>query len=332
VKLWLSGALAALVAPWNLSSPESAELERGAVVVRMAAPTDEAEVVTWSAIRVSTAPEVFRGCAADPSCLFGYEDLLGAGRLGLRPHPQDFDGLELDPSDREQLRRCRVGRCRVRASAGAITRFQQAIDWSQPDAPRLADALFRETLANRAIRYLELGNHGLEAYADRERRSPIAETQGLLLARPLPLLDLAPDVRALLRTAPAPSGSTAQYLAWRKDRFWRQSLVSLDHIAVQQAAGGVVVVAVQQLYASHYFDGAIEVFALLPGPRAEPGLLLHMSRAQADVRGTGLAWYERALLNRLARGRLQRCLTALRDRLSNLPSPGPAPVPLRASR
>lgn len=314
VKLLLSSVTLILSGPWSLlSSPDLASLHQGEVVARVLPPSDRAEVVTLSAVRVPAAPEAFRVCAADPSCLFGCHDLLAAGRLGVTPALEDLGGLDLDKSDREHLERCRVGRCRVRLSAEAITRFQQGVDWSEADALRRADALFRGMLADLAVRYVHAGDRGLGTYEDGGRRSAVAETLALLLSRPLPLLDLAPEMRTHLQAFPAsalPAGG--EYLAWRKERFWRQSLVSLEHVTVQTTSEGVVVAAAKQLYASHYFDGAMSVFALMPDPGGEGALLLHMSRARADIRPQGFTWLERVLLNRLVRGRLRRHLDALK--------------------
>ena len=104
------------------------------------------------------------------------------------------------------------------------------------------------------------------------------------------------------------------YLCWRQERFWTQSLVTLEHVALEQTGNGTVVVLVKQLYASHYFDAALSAFAFEPDP-AGGGLLLQMNRVSADVRPSGFTWVERLLVNRLVRGRLVRHLGALRERI-----------------
>lgn len=303
-----------------LSSPEAAALSKGGVVARVLDSVDRSEVLTLSAVRVRAAPASFRACARAPSCLFGHEDFLGAGRIGRTVDANDLDGLDLDPGDREHLERCRVGRCGVRLPADAIARFQQEVDWREADASGRALTLFRNTLAELALRYASEGDPGLPTYEDRERRTSVAQVRALLLARPLPLFDLSAQMRQDLQASKGTALlGDADYLCWRKERFWRQSLITLEHVALHDTREGALMATAKQVYASHYFDASVAFFAFIPDPVGEGALLVHVGRAQADIRPSGFTWWERTLLNRMVRGRLRRHLRTLRDRLQAAP-------------
>jgi hypothetical protein len=315
-----SGSVMALLeAPRGLlSSSDAAALQKGSVVARVLETTDRSEVVTLAAAQVRSGGASFQACAEVPSCLFGHDDLQGTGRIGAASAEEDLVGLGLDAKDQDHLERCRVGKCGVRLEAGTIARFQREVDWKAADASAHAAALFREALSNLAARYAQEGDPGLVIYEDDERRTRVAETLALLLSRPAPLLGFSPGMRAHLQAFPASAlESGLDYLCWRQERFWKQTLVSLEHVSVQETGEGAVVAAAKQLYASHYFDAAIAVFAYVPDRTSGGGLLLHMSRARADIRPTGFTWLERILLNRMVRGRLSRHLGALKKRLDD---------------
>jgi hypothetical protein len=315
-----SGPLMALLeAPRDLlSSSDKTALQKGSVVARVLETTDRSEVLTLAAVRLRSGSASFRACAEDPSCLFGHDDLQGTGRIGAASAEEELVGLGLDAKDRDHLERCRVSQCGVRLEAATIARFQQEVDWKAADASAHAAALFRAVLSDLAVRYAREGDSGLVIYEDDERRTRVAETLALLLSRPAPLLGFSPGMRAHLQAFPASAlESGLDYLCWRQERYWRQTLVSLEHVSVQETGEGAVVVAAKQLYASHYFDAAIAVFAYVPDGGSGSGLLVHMSRARADIRPTGFTWLERILLNRMVRGRLSRHLGALKKRLDD---------------
>lgn len=305
----------ALLTPELGLAVDSRALRQGRVLVRILDAPDGAEVAAIAAVHVAATAAGFRDCARVPSCLLGHDELRGAARVTSASVDSDLAQLQLDAHDRQHLERCRVGKCGVRLPAAAIERFRKEVDWSDPNAALQASALFRQMLGELVRGYAATGDSGLVAYEDDGRYVSVAQSFAALLARPLPPLSLAPDLRLHLRSFPvSPLAAGEDYLCWRQERFWMQNLVTLEHVALEPTSDGDVVVAVKQLYASHYFDAAVSVLAFDPDD-AGGGLLVQMTRARADVRPPGFAWYERVLLNRLVRGRLQRQLDALRARL-----------------
>ena len=310
-----SGTSALLATDLGLAADARA-LRQGRVVARVVDAADDSEVVTIAAVHVDATAAAFRACAERPACLLGHDELLAAARVNPASADEDLGALQLDQRDRQHLERCRVGKCGVRLPAAAIERFQTEVDWKSRDAAPQASALFRKTLADIVRSYAGAGDAGLGSYEDNERGTRVAAALEALFARPLPPLSLAPDLRRQARSRPVSEASGSDYLCWRQERFWMQNLVTLEHVSLEQTANGTVVVLVKQLYASHYFDAALSAFAFEPDP-AGGGLLLQMNRASADVRPSGFTWVERLLVNRLVRGRLQRHLGALRERIDS---------------
>jgi hypothetical protein len=317
-----SAALGVDAEPTTLLSPElglaadARALRQGRIVARVLEAADGAEVVTIAAVHVNATSEGFSACALQPSCLLGHDELHVAARVSAASAETDLAGFSLDPHDRQQLERCRVGKCSVRLSAAAIERFRSAVDWKGRDATLQATQLFRQMLAAVVRGYADSGDSALPAYEDDGRRVSVAQALATLFSRPLPPLALAPGLLQHMQGFPtAPLATGQEYLCWRQERFWLQSLVTLEHVALQPTAAGQLIVAVKQLYASHYFEAALTVFAFEPDP-AGGGLLLEMSRVRADIRPSGFTWLERVLLNHLVRGRLVRHLDTLRTRLA----------------
>src|SRR5262249_10488968 len=205
----------------------------------------------------------FVECMRDVRCLKANDDVLEVGRFGAGPNVRDLAGLSLDARDREYLSRCESGRCDVRLSDEAIERFRTGVDWSSPQSAVAAAALFRTTLAELATAYLEKGNAGLVQYHDNPRPVSVAGSVSELLRRRFFVLEGAPELVGYLRDFPAASLTTTDdFLYWYKEKFWRKTVVCVNHVTIYEKSDGPerrVYVTSKQLYATHYHESSLEL-------------------------------------------------------------------------
>ena len=325
-----------------LSDTDALQLEAGETVAKVLDSPDRAEVVSFAATRVRASASRFLECTRDVSCLRANEDVLEVGRFGPVPRPSDLAGLSLDARDREHLSRCEIGRCDVRLPESAIERFRTGIDWSSPGNPTSAAELFRITLAGFASAYLAEGNRALAIYHDNPHPAAVGASINELLQRQWFALDGCPELVAYLRDFPeAHLASAEEFVYWYKEKFWRKTLVSLNHVIVYPKNEGTtsrVYVASKQLYATHYLESSIEALVFEGDPGGGSGTLVFLSRTRADTRPAGFNWLERVIIRRLVRGRLENQFRQLRRRLetsdttNDLEAGEPAACADRASR
>jgi hypothetical protein len=295
-----------------------ASVQAGHVEAKTLDTPDRAEVMTLAVTEVRASRERFLACARDVSCLRRNEDVLQLGRLSPAPELADLAGLSLDPKDLDYLHKCRIGACDMRLSQEAIGRFQHEVDWSSTSNPQRAELLLRQVLAQHAAAYALGGAATLPVYDDNSLPVPIGNVLADLLHRRMFSLDLDPALAAHVAELGPPPAGTDDFLYWYKERFWRKSLVALCHVSIREATSEgseLAYVLSRQIYASHYFDGAIELTLYIAPPGSDRGLLVFLSRARADIRPSGFTWYERIIINRLVRRRLEGQLREMRDRL-----------------
>jgi hypothetical protein len=269
--------------------------------------------MTIGAVQVRASKERFRECAHDPSCLRRSDNLVGAGRLGTPPSPQDLKGLNFDRKELEHLRECRVGDCEVRFSADAIERFRKEVDWSSPAAAERAAGLFRETLAGYASSYQAGGNRALPVYRDGKSPTPPPESVQALLELRRYLLDF-PQARP---------DAAEDFVSWYEERAHRSSVIAMNHNTIYEKTDGNlsrIFVASKQLYASHYYESSVEVMAFVTGAAGDRGTLFFLGRARADIRPAGFQWFERVLLRRIVRWRLVARLRDAKEKLESASS------------
>ena len=209
----------------------------------------------------------------------------------------------------------------------AIERFRTGIDWSSPRSAATAAELFRDTLAGFASAYLEGGNSALATYHDNPRPVSVGATTNELLRRRWFMLDESAELVAYLRDFPkAPLATEDDFLYWYKEKFWRKTVVSLNHVTAYRKSDGEasqVFVTSKQLFASHYLEAGIELLVFTSDPGGEEGTLVFLSRVRADTRPSGFTWPERLIIHHLVRERLEHQFGLLRSRLEL--SPGKSP-------
>lgn len=150
----------------GFSPSELTAVDRGRPAVRSLKAGDRREVATAGAIRVGVPLGLFVDRFNDIVNFKRSPLVLQVGKFSNPPLPSDLEALMLDQADMEDLRRCRVGSCRLQLSASQITRFGQEVNWSEPDARARASRLFRETLVESVTAYQTGGNSALPEYRD----------------------------------------------------------------------------------------------------------------------------------------------------------------------
>jgi hypothetical protein len=293
-------------------------LDAGRVVAKVLDTPDRSEVMTVAVVRVRATRQRFLECARDVHCLRQNEDVVDVGRLSPLPESADLKGLSVDARDVDYLRRCRFASCDVRLWQEAIARFRREMAWGAPSHPERVEALFRQTLADYAAEYSKRGATALPAYDDNPFSVSIGGTLVDLLHRRFFTLDADPGFRAALASTAPPVGDADDFLYWYQERFWRKTLTALCHVTIRSAGDGasdIGFVLSRQIYASHYFDGAVELTLFQAAAGSDRGLLVFLSRARIDIRPSGFTWLERVLINRLVRRRLEGQFRSMRDRL-----------------
>lgn len=249
----------------GLSAAQRDSIAHGRVVVRLLPGGTDRDVAVIGIIGLSGAREALRARALD------VEGLLTASgkRFHLLGDPAthvDVRDAALDESEYNDLRTCRPGACDFKLPASAMESFVEQVDWSARDAKAQADALMRAGLLRLAGDYRARGNAATPAYDDvRGVRS--GDVFGELLKQSPDVYEYAPELQRYLTTYPSGRPpATREFLYWSEDRVPHlRPILTLNHVVVYAPPVGTAFVARKQIYASHYFEGAFELMALVDG-------------------------------------------------------------------
>jgi hypothetical protein len=167
--------------------------------------------------------------------------------------------------------------------------------------------------------YRRGGNAALGVYRDRENPSRVGDQFETMVGRASMLPDVLPELRRYLLEYPdADLPGADSFFYWEKVDFGLKPTVRVNHAVIYHApspAADISVVAIKQLYASHYFHTALDVSVSLRDGR--PGrmgfYLLTLKGSEQD----GLTGVKGSLLRKVAvdrtRSSLERALAAIKN-------------------
>jgi hypothetical protein len=236
---------------------------RGDAAVKLLTTQDNRDVAVAGVIGVRAPRAVAVARVLDGPAFIA----AGASRFGVFGDPPaagDVRGVAFERSEYRDLRSCRPGDCDFKLSAGEMAAFARDVDWSASNAKAQADERLRAGLVRLVADYRRRGNAAMPTYNDGgEVRA--SDAFNALVAQSRELAAFAPDVLRYLTTYPAAQPSdTRSFMYWSENRIGRmRSTLTVDHVVTYVPPAGTAFLAKKQIYASHYFEGGLELLALV---------------------------------------------------------------------
>lgn len=283
----------------QFTAAEVRQVESGAPVAKILPSPSPDFIYVLGATYVRGFPDQYLRLAADIDRLRMLPGYLSAGRFGATPSIADLRGFELEPDDIKELRNCRRGSCEVQLPGEAIDLFGNT---RTLDA-RTANERAREMALEAVTRYQRGGVQALGVYHDQGKAVSIAEHFAELLQAPFLTGDVLPELRRYLIGFPQVTlpGSESIFF-WERVEFGLKPTLRINHAVTYRTRGAsteVSAFAVKQLYASHYFQAALDLSVCIRDarmPANQPGFFLVSLKGS---RQAGLTGFKGSLLRRI---------------------------------
>jgi hypothetical protein len=279
----------------KFSEEELSAVKQGKLVTKLVDTDAKEEIAIFSITRVDIPRESFLKHYAKDVDLIETSSVLKMGFIGDPPKLTDLKGLKLDPKDIQAIKDCKAGDCNIKLSSKMMERFHKEIDWSKPDYEERVNELFQQMLIEYVQVYSSGGNSALIKYDDQRNPVHVGKEFGEILQGSPYLYKYVPEFYKYLETFPEgkPSG-VKNLIYWvKEDIGTNYNVVSLNHVMVYIPDDPVrnpgVGMASKQIYADHYFEGALGLTMAFPNP-------------ETDTPSMYLAYLNRSLIDALRRG------------------------------
>lgn len=247
----------------GLTAQQMAAIDAGRPVAKVLSWGGPSEVYVFGAVHVDSSPDVYLEAARNVGRLSGTTGYQGIGEIRENATVADLSALALDPDDVKALRNCREGSCDVQLPTTAIQAFHDGVNWSRPDVADQANAIARPKVLDLIQGYQRGGNEVLGEYRDKEHPARIGEQFGTMIGRASALPDVLPELRRYLLEYPhAELAGADSFFYWEKVTFGMKPTIRVNHAVIYRGrtqGRDIGVVAIKQLYATHYFHTALDM-------------------------------------------------------------------------
>lgn len=305
-----------------LNDEQIRNIHEGKPVAKILDSPTADQVFVVGAVYIHSEPEKYLQLAADLDSLRKLPSYLAIGKFSDAPQLADLAGFALDEEDVKELRNCKTGHCGVQLPTEAIEEFQRTVNWSAPDAMDQANKLAQQMVLGALTSYQQGGNAALGTYRDKNHPAVVAETFASLLNRSNALPVYLPELRAYLLDYPKiESKDIDSEFYWEKVNFGLKPTVRLIQAVVYHAPP-VYAVALKQLYASHYFETALDLTVCVKDKQraGQPGFYLITMKGSEQA---GLTGFKGGIVRKVAvdktRSSLEKALSSIKQRLESPP-------------
>ena len=230
------------------------------------------EIVVAGTVRVSASASRVVDLFRDIETLEQGKGFTQTVQLSEPPRLEDFAGLRWPAEDLRELRRCRAGACKVHLTQRGFDLLAR-MNWSAADVAAEADNFGRQMALDIFSAYRTGGAAAVgPCLEDRPARDTAGEFAQMLSGKPF--LDTAtPGLAPLLTNyprGPRPTG-LEEIFYWSLIEFGLKKTIRLNHIVLYPLPGSNEarwVIANRLIWASHYFQNAVEVRLLVEDPAA----------------------------------------------------------------
>jgi hypothetical protein len=297
----------------GFSEAELGAVDQGSVVVKTLNTPVDSEVALVGVALFRTSTEFFLKMYED---IERFESPLGPlKKMSDPPRAEDLESLTLPDKDIDTLAECRLEDCDLKLGESGITRFQNEIDWTSPEARPRAQSLVRELALEFLTAYQTGGNEALGVRRDNKKPTLVREQFEALLEDSDYLVTYVPELHRYLREYPKaelPGGT--DFLYWAVNDFGLEPVLRLSHVTIYRPGGdenSSAVIASKQLYFSRYFYTGLDMRFLVRNqgdPSNESFYLVTVSRFRSDELGGLFGGVLRKAAEGGARDGLQRYL------------------------
>ena len=308
----------------GLNDDQIREIREGKAIAKVLDSPTADQVFVFGSVYINSTPERYLKFASDIDALRKLPSYIALRKFSDPPQLSDLTDFTMDEQDFKQLKDCKPSHCEVQLPTEAMEEFQHSVNWSAPDANDQANRLAQQMALQALLNYQQGGNAALGTYRDKNHPAVVAETFASLLRRSNALPVYLPELREYLLNYPkADSGNIQSEFYWEKVNFGLKPTLRVVQAIVYQGKSPerpAYAVAVKQLYASHYFESALDLTVCVKDDEhtAHPGFYLITMKGSQQAGLTGL---KGGIVRKVAvdktRSSLEKALASIKQKLES---------------
>jgi len=303
----------------GLNDEQIKNIRSGKAVAKILDSPTPDEVYVFGSVYVNSTPERYLKFASDIDALRKVPNYLAIQKFSNPPKLSDLEGFTLEEEDIKELKKCQPEHCEIQLPSEAMDTFKQSINWSASDVADQVNRLGQKMALEALERYIQGGNTALGTYRDKHNPAVVADTFQRLLSRSKALPAYLPALDQYLLDYPkANSDGIESEFYWEKVNFGLKPTLRMVQAIVyrdKDSASPRYAIAVKQLYASHYFETALDLTVCVPD-HERPGMYVITLKGSSQA---GLTGFKGGIVRKVAvdktRSSLEKALATIKQKL-----------------
>lgn len=287
----------------GLNGGQVAQIRKGKPVTKEIKSRTPADIIVFGAVYINTTPEAYIRLSNDFDRL---RMLPVYQRIAKFSNPvvlSDLDGFSFGAEDVKELKSCKPGECKIQLPAQSMEAYQKSINWNVPDVQERVNQLLRQRTNERLQAYQREGNPALITYDDKDEPVNTGKQFEAILRYAQILPSNLPEFHRYLLAYPnARPANTRDVFYWANEKFGLRPTLRVVHVITMQALAGnepAYAIAEKQLYASHYFQTALNLCFLVRNSDGSKPTGFYLLRAMGSTQA-GLTGFKGSIIRKKA--------------------------------
>lgn len=246
-----------------LTPDQIAAIRSGQPVAKALPSRTPAEVFLFGAVYIQATPESYLKFAQDFDRLRKLPNYLALGVFSNPPQASDLKNFSFNDDDIKALKNCKPGDCLIQMPTSSIEALQSSIDWSAPDASEQVNRRLQQTALQHLLDYQQRGNQTLGVYNDKHDPTEVPQQFKYMLSYSKALPENLPDFYQYLLDYPRAKPSNVEdAFYWARVKFGLKPTLRVVQMVTLRGDPSdpmAYAIAQKQLYASHYFETALDL-------------------------------------------------------------------------
>lgn len=262
-----------------------------------------ADIIVFGAVYINAAPEAYIRLSNDFERLRMLPIYQRIAKFSYPVVLSDLDGFSFGAEDIQELKSCKPGDCKIQLPAQSMEAYQKSINWDTPDVQERINQLLRQRTSERVQAYQREGNRALITYDDKDE--PVntgKQFESILRYAQLLPSNLPEFHRYLLAYPNARPANIRDMFYWANETFGLRPTLRVIHVITMQSQvrnEPAYAIAEKQLYASHYFQTALNLCFLVRDPDSSKPASFYLLRAMGSTQA-GLTGFKGSIIRRKA--------------------------------
>jgi len=247
----------------GLSDDQIQAIRSGKAVAKKLPSRVPDEIFVFGAVYINATPDAYVEYSTDFTRLREQPGNLAIAPFSSPPKIADLEGFAFEKEDIKSIKDCKPRDCDVQMPESSMEKIRQSIDWSNPGSAEKVNEMLRQTALKRLRAYQQDGNAALGMYNDKDRPTDIAGQFRYILSYSSALPKYLPALYGYLLSYPGQKPANVDdSFYWAHVKFGLKPTLRIVHVVTMRGEAGsdlAYAIAEKQLYASHYFQTALDL-------------------------------------------------------------------------